>query len=69
MKVFKMINQKQLALELNEIYVEYYNDFLTVECFARYKGWSLSFARQVIKSGRKVNHNRDLLNIIYQSNV
>ena len=25
--VFKMINQKKLALELNEIYVEYYNDF------------------------------------------
>ena len=62
-----MINQKQLALELNELYVEYYNDFLTVECFARYKGWSLSFARQVIKSGRNINHNRDLLNLIYQN--
>ena len=65
-----MLNrQLTLAKSLNELYVEYYNDFLTVECFARYKGWPLSFARQVIKSGRKVNHNRDLLNIIYQSNV
>ena len=61
-----MINQKQLALELNELYVEYYNDFLTVECFARYKGWTLSFARQVINSGRKINRNRDLINLIYK---
>ena len=64
-----MINQKKLALELNEIYVEYYNDFLTVERFAAYKGWSLWFTKQVINSGRKINHNRDLLNLIYQSNV
>ena len=53
-----MINQKQLALELNEIYVEYCNDFLTVERYASYKGWSLWFTKQVINSGRKINHNQ-----------
>ena len=64
----KQINyQLNLAKSLNELYVEYYNDFLTVEGFARYKGWTLSFARQVINSGRKINHNRDLLNLIYQN--
>ena len=63
-----MLNkQLTLAKSLNELYVEYYNDFLTVEGFARYKGWSLSFARQVIKSGRKVNHNQTLLNLIYRN--
>ena len=36
-----MINQKRLAMQLNELYIEYYNDFLTVERFAAYKGWSL----------------------------
>ena len=60
-----MINQNQLALELNEIYVEYYNNFLTVERFASYKGWSLWFAKQVINSGRKINHNQKLLNELY----
>ena len=65
--VNEMINQKRLALELNELYIEYYNDFLTVECFARYKGWSLSFAKQVINSGRKINHDKTLLNLIYQA--
>ena len=60
-----MINQKQLALELNEIYIEYYNNFLTIECFARYKGWSLWFTKQVISSGRKINHDQDLLKELY----
>ena len=61
-----MINQKQLALELNEIYIEYYNDFLTVEHFASYKGWSLWYAKKVISSGRKINHDQNLLNLIYK---
>ena len=60
-----MINQQQLALELNELYVEYYNNFLTVERFALYKGWSLWFTKQVITSGRKINHDQDLLKELY----
>ena len=60
-----MINQKQLALELNELYVEYYNNFLTVERFASYKGWTLSFTKQVINSGRKINHDQTLLKELY----
>ena len=60
-----MINQKQLAIELNEAYIEYYNNFLTVERYAAYKGWSLFFTKQVIKSGRKINHNQELLNKLY----
>ena len=57
--------QLKLAKELNELYVEYYNDFLTVECFARYKGFRLDFAKAVINSGRKINHNQALLDLIY----
>ena len=60
-----MINQKKLALELNEIYVEYYNNFLTMERFALYKGWSLWFTKQVIDSCRKINHDQDLLKELY----
>lgn len=65
MKVFKMINQKQLALDLNELYVEFFSNFLTVERFAEYNGWTLSFTKQVINSGRKINHNQTLLNELY----
>lgn len=57
--------QIKLAKELNELYVEYYNDFLTVEAFARYKGFRLDFATAVIDAGRKINHDQALLNIIY----
>ena len=58
--------QNQLAIELNESYIEFYNDFLTVERFAAYKGWALFFAKQVIKAGRKINHNQNLLNELYK---
>lgn len=61
-----MNNQLQLAKELNECYIDYYNNFLTVERYASYKGWSLFYAKKIINSGRKVNHNQDLLNIIYK---
>ena len=62
-----MLNkQLTLAKQLNELYVEYYNDFLTVEYFAEYHGWRVDFAKQVIKAGRKINHNQTLLNLIYQ---
>lgn len=57
--------QLKLARELNELYVEYYNDFLTVEAFARYKGFRLDFAKSVIKAGRKINHDQNLLDLIY----
>lgn len=63
MKVY----QRNLAVQLNELYVEYYNDFLTVERFAAYKGWSLRFTKQVINSGRKINHDQALLNELYSN--
>ena len=63
MKVY----QRNLAVQLNELYVEYYNDFLTVERFAAYKGWSLLFTKQVINSGRKINHDQVLLNELYSN--
>lgn len=59
------MSQMILAKELNETYIEYYNDFLTVERFASYKGWSLFYAKQVINSGRKINHNVELMRKLY----
>ena len=59
------IKQKQLAIELNEMYIEYYNDFLTVERYASYKGMPLSLAKAAIKAGRKINHNQTMLNALY----
>lgn len=59
------VKQPALAKELNEIYVEYYNDFLTAERFAAYKGWSVGFTVAVLNAGRKINHNQDMLDALY----
>ena len=60
-----IVQNSNLAKELNESYVEYYNDFLTVERYALYKGWSVFFTKQVIKAGRKINHKQEMLNALY----
>ena len=59
------ITQKKLAIELNEMYIEYYNDFLTVERYASYKGMPLSLAKAAINAGRKINHDQEILNALY----
>ena len=59
------ITQKQLAIELNELYIEYYNDFLTVERYASYKGMPLSLAKAAINAGRKINHDQEMLDALY----
>lgn len=59
------ITQKQLAIELNEMYIEYYNDLLTVERYASYKAMPLSLAKAVINAGRKINHDQTMLNALY----
>jgi hypothetical protein len=51
-----MVNQLKLAKQLNELYIEYVNDFLTIEAYARYKGFRKDFATAVINAGRKINH-------------
>jgi hypothetical protein len=42
-----------------ELYLDYVNDFLTVERFANYYGMSKEYANHVIEIGRKLN-NKEL---------
>lgn len=45
-----------MSLEkLNEIYLDYFNNFLTVEGFANYYGLTLEVADLVIQAGRKAH--------------
>ena len=41
-----------------ELYIDYFNNFLTVERFAEYYEMELSEAQAVINEGRKINHAR-----------
>jgi len=59
------IQNASLAKELNESYIEYYNNFLTIERYALYKGWTVFFTKHVIKAGRKINHNQEMLDCLH----
>uniref|UniRef100_UPI00124C31BF hypothetical protein n=1 Tax=Acinetobacter seifertii TaxID=1530123 RepID=UPI00124C31BF len=41
----------------NDLYIQYYNDFLSVDAFARYHGLSIEDMQKLIDLGRHVNHN------------
>ena len=40
------------------VYLDYFNNFLTVAYFAEYHGWSVAKANRWINIGRKINHAR-----------
>jgi len=53
---------KQRKKELNkfyeEMYLSWFNDFLTIERFAEFYNITVSKANQIINIGRKINHSR-----------
>lgn len=42
---------------LNALYIEYINDFLTVEKFAAYHGTPVEEMQKLVDLGRHINHN------------
>jgi hypothetical protein len=40
-------------------YLDYFNNFITVEVFARYYGLNVDFAERLINLGREINHSRN----------
>ncbi|MFG4530955.1 hypothetical protein ACTFVZ_16815 [Acinetobacter baumannii] len=51
----EMVNA--ITTRLNDLYIQYYNDFLSVDAFARYHGLSIEDMHKLIDLGRHVNHN------------
>jgi len=45
--------------KVEEMYLDYFNNFLTVDVFAEYYGITRSNAQAVIKEGRKQNHQKE----------
>jgi len=43
--------------KVEELYLDYVNNFLTVECFSEYYGLSLEKGYRVIKIGRAINRS------------
>ena len=47
--------EESLRHTLNEYYLEFFNDYLTVEKFAEHKGLPLDMAKNIIEAGRYVH--------------
>ena len=43
--------------EYREAFLDYYNNFLTVDRFAAYYGWSTQTAKQTIEEGRALHES------------
>ena len=50
--------KKEINKYLNEMYLDYYNNFISVERFAEYYNISEAFALEVIEQGRQINHRQ-----------
>ncbi len=47
-----------MKLIIETLYLEYVNDFLTVEYFAAYHDFNIEKAHRIINIGRKLNHRK-----------
>jgi len=52
-----------------DYYLEWLNDYLTVETFAEHKEWSIAYANNVISQGREIHQQNTLDNIIVESMI
>ena len=50
--------QEISADKAETLYLDYFNNFLSVACFAEFYGMSEKMAEYVIIQGRKINHSR-----------
>ena len=54
----KSLRAQAIVDQAEKYYLEYVNDFLTVDAFASYHGLTRSFAARLINAGRQVNSLR-----------
>jgi hypothetical protein len=50
--------KKELNKYINEMYLDYFNNFISVERFAEYYNISETFALDIIERGRQINHKQ-----------
>lgn len=50
---------RPLKYDYEALYLQYFNDFLTVEKFAEYNDFTVEFANDVIEKGRQINKIRE----------
>lgn len=58
MKGFQLAARSPWRVRLQEYFLDYFNNFLTVEKFARYYGFPLQRAHRVIALGRRIHEGQ-----------
>jgi hypothetical protein len=56
--------EREYLFKLQAVYLDYFNNYLTVEKFANDKGWSIEQAQKAIELGKEASEK--LLNYINQ---
>jgi len=44
--------------KIEKLYLTYFNDFCSIQCFSEYCNTTIKNAKRIIKIGRELNHRR-----------
>lgn len=53
----RIMLKSKFAYDLHEVYLDYFNNFLTIGAFADYYGISVPFAKALIKEAKRLEEN------------
>lgn len=62
-KIIETKSGQEIALtsaKIEELYLDYFNNFMTIRGFAEYYGLRMFQATQIILRGREINHARGI---------
>lgn len=48
------------TIALNEFYIDYFNNFLTIDRFSEYHNFTRYEASRILDLGKEINHNENL---------
>ena len=55
----RIMLKSKFGYDLHEVYLDYFNNFLTVEYFAEYYGLSIEFSNALIKEAKRFENEND----------
>ena len=44
--------------KIESLYLYYFNQFLSIECFAESHGFEIEYTKRLLEIGRRLNHRR-----------
>lgn len=50
----RIMLKSKIQFEIREVFLDYFNNFLSIEAFANYYGFSIEFAKALIKESKRI---------------